>query len=257
MTKTHLVIPDQHAHPDYPNQRADWVGKLIKDVKPDVVVNMGDAADMASLCSYEKGKSSFVGRSYEKDINSHLEFQDRLWLPFRRSKRKLPHRIVLEGNHEHRIKKALSTDPELEGERYGISFKDLDFDSYYDEVVEYHGGTPGISDIDGISYAHYFISGVMGRPMSGIHHAYSLLQKNHKSCTCAHTHLIDWRVETKLDGTKMMGLVAGVYQDYSSDWAGDANRLWTSGVWIKRNVENGMYDPEFVSIERLQREYGA
>jgi 3',5'-cyclic AMP phosphodiesterase CpdA len=54
MSKVHLIIPDQHAHPEYLNKRADYVGQLIKDLKPDVVINLGDAADIASW-SFKKG----------------------------------------------------------------------------------------------------------------------------------------------------------------------------------------------------------
>jgi len=104
---TYLLVPDQHAHPDHNNDRADWVGELLVDLKPDVVVNMGDAADMASLSDYDKGKRSFHGRAYKKDIEAHLDFQERMWAPLRRQKKKLPRRIVLEGNHEHRIWKHL------------------------------------------------------------------------------------------------------------------------------------------------------
>lgn len=253
---THLIIPDQHAHPDYNNDRADWVGQLIKDIKPDLVVNIGDAADMESLSSYDKGKASFHGRNYEKDIESHLEFQERMWAPIKRSKKKQPYKVVLEGNHEHRIKRALEYSPELEGDRFGVSFKDLDFDSYYHEVIEYKGQTPGVYTHDGISYAHYFISGVMGRAIGGEHHAYSLIAKNFTSCTCGHSHTADWAVRTDTGGKKIMGLVAGVYQDYNSGWAGHVNDLWWRGVVVKRNVEDGCYDPEWVSIERLRKEYG-
>lgn len=256
MSKTHLIIPDQHAHPDFNNDRADWVGKLIKDVKPDLVVNMGDAADLASLSAYDKGKASFFGRSYEKDITAHLDFQDRMWHPMRKSKKKLPHAVVLEGNHEHRIKRVLDLDPHLAGHSHGLSFKDLDFNKYYGDVVEYSGQTPGIFTADGISYAHYFISGVMGRAIGGEHHAYSLLSKNYMSSTCAHSHLVDWSVRTDLLGKKTMGLVAGVYQDYHSPWAGDVNRLWWSGVVIKRGVEDGVYSPQFISLDQLKKEYG-
>jgi predicted MPP superfamily phosphohydrolase len=45
MGKTHLIIPDPHAHPDFNNDRAVWLGELIKDLKPDVVVNLGDMWD--------------------------------------------------------------------------------------------------------------------------------------------------------------------------------------------------------------------
>lgn len=256
MSKVHLVIPDQHAHPEHHNDRADWLGKLIKDLKPDVVVNLGDAADMPSLSAYEKGTKAFVGRAYEKDITSHLDFQERMWEPTRKSKRKRPTAVVLEGNHEHRIKKAINIQPELEGDRYGVSFKDLDFNRYYHEVIEYEGSTPGITTIDGVSYAHYFISGVMGRPIGGEHHAYSLLAKHYSSCTCGHSHLADFSVRTNVHGKKIMGTVAGVFQDYTSGWAGASNSLWWRGLVIKRNVEDGVYDSEFVSIDRLRKEYG-
>ena len=44
--KTHLILPDSHAHPDYSNDRYTWIGKLIMDIKPDVLINIGDTADM-------------------------------------------------------------------------------------------------------------------------------------------------------------------------------------------------------------------
>lgn len=257
MTKVHLVIPDQHAHPDHGNERADWLGALIKDLKPDVVVNLGDAADMASMSTYDKGKGSFHGRNYQKDIESHLDFQERMWYPIRKSKKKQPDKYFLEGNHEYRIKRAIDLNPELEGDRFGVSFKDLALQDYYHEVVEYVGSTPGIVTIDGVSYAHYFITGVSGRPIGGEHHGYSLIAKNFSSCTCGHSHTIDWAVRTDTSGKKIMGLVAGVYQDYQSSWAGHINDYWWSGVVIKREVENGVYNPQFVSIEELRKEYGS
>ena len=58
-----MIVPDPHAHPDFHNERADWLGKLIKDLKPDGVINIGDAADMPYLCSYDKGTRAFQGRS--------------------------------------------------------------------------------------------------------------------------------------------------------------------------------------------------
>jgi len=256
ISKVHLICPDQHAHPTFNNDRADWLGQLIKDIKPDVVVNIGDAADLASLSSFDKGKASFVTRNYERDILSHLDFQERMWKPSKKSKRKRPHRIILEGNHEHRVKRAIDLSPELAGDRFGLSFNDLDFKHYYNEVVEYEGQTPGIISVDGIAYAHYFVSGLMGRPIGGIHHASSLIAKNLTSSVCGHSHTADWSVRTQPDGTKIMGLVCGVYQDYRSDWAGHVNDLWWKGVVVLRGVEDGHFDPEFISIKRLKEEYG-
>lgn len=253
MGQVHLVIPDPHANPEFNNDRADLLAKLVIDVRPDVVINLGDQFDMASLSGYDKGKRSFVGRSYANDINSGLEFSDRLWSPVRATKKRLPYRVFLEGNHEHRIEKALDLSPEMEGT---IGFKDFDLDHYYDEIVRYDGSTPGIFSIDGIAYSHYFISGVMGRPISGEHPAYSLLAKLGSSCTAGHLHTTDYCVRTNVHGVKQHGLVAGCFFDYNSSWAGNANGLYWRGVIIKRNVDNGNYDPEWVSIDSLRKEYG-
>lgn len=252
MSKTILVIPDPHAHPDHDNSRADLLANLIIDVRPDIVVNLGDAADMASLSSYDKGKRSFQGKSYRKDLDAHLEFQSRMWDPVRARKKKLPYSLVLEGNHEHRIEKALDLSPELEGT---IGFSDLAFDEYYDQVVRYRGGSPGRVNIEGVTFAHYLPSGVMGRPIGGLHPASSLLSKQFKSCVVGHLHTADYSIATDGDGRKIHGLVAGVFTDYDFDWAGDVSHLYWRGVVILNNVADGNFDPEFVSIDRLKRIY--
>lgn len=253
MSKIHLVIPDPHAHPDHNNERFDWLAKLIIDLKPDVVVNLGDHFDMPSLSGYDKGTKGFEGRRFVKDIAAGVEAHERMWEPVKRTKKRLPYRVVLEGNHENRLKRAVNAAPELDG---AIQFGAYEFDRYYDKVVEYTGNTPGSTEIDGVHYSHFFSSGVMGRPIGGEHPAYSLLTKLFVSATCGHVHTADYAVRTNAAGNKIHGLVAGVFQDYTSGWAGAANDLWWRGVVIKRDVGMGRYDPEFVSMERLRREYG-
>lgn len=249
---TILFITDSHAHPEFNNDRADHLGKLICDLRPDVVVHGGDSADMSSLCDYDKGKKSFQGRSYRKDIDSHLDFQDRMWHPIKKTKKKMPTRIFLEGNHEYRIKKAIDKSPELDG---AISFNDLQLKDYYNEVIEYSSSTPGVCTINGINFAHYFVSGVMGRPIGGEHHGYSLITKSLVSSVCGHSHLLDFAVRTNTNGSKVMGLVGGCYQDYESSWAGECNKLWWRGLTILRNCDGGSFDPQFVSLSKIRNEY--
>ena len=249
----HIVIPDSHAHYKHSNHRAIWLGKLITDVRPDCVINLGDTADMPSLSSYDKGKRSFQGRSYSQDVAAHGDFQEKLWGTVRKSKRKLPRRITLIGNHEQRIDRAIEHQPELAGT---IGYEDLELDRWYSDVVPYEGQTPGTICVDGIHYAHYFISGVQGRPLGGEHPAYTLLGKKFASCTQGHSHTSDYCVRQTEAGRRIQALVAGCYVDYHTDWAGTSNRLWWRGVVVKRGVSDGSYDPEFISIERLKREYG-
>lgn len=251
--EVHIVIPDPHAHFEFSNDRADWLSHLIMDIKPDVVVNLGDMFDMPSMASYDKGKKSFQGRTFAKDIEAGLDFDDRIWEPIRRAKKKMPRAIFIEGNHEHRLKRAIDLQPELDGV---ISFADFDLKRNYDDVVEYTGGTPGIIEVGGIVYCHFAISGVMGRPIGGEHPAYSLLNKQFQSITQGHIHVFNHCTRTTAQGKRIHGMVAGVYQNYDSPWAGEINKLWSSGVVIKRGVNDGNYDHEWISIERLKAAYG-
>lgn len=253
MGRTHLIVPDSHAHPDHNNDRADWLGRLIADVKPDVLVHIGDSADMSSLSSYDKGKRQFQGRSYRKDIDAHLDFQCRMFAPIRKLKRRLPYSVFCEGNHEHRIERAIDLSPELEGT---IGFKDLALEEYYDEIVRYSGQTPGIKEIDGVTYGHYFVGGIAGRPLGGIHAGYAIATKKFSSATCGHSHLFDTSWHVDLTGRPIIGTVVGCYQDYDNDWAGEVAQLWNRGVVIKRHVENGGYDLQYIRLETLRKEYG-
>jgi len=246
----HLIIPDQHAHPDYHNDRFVWLGKLIADLRPDVVVNIGDMADMPSLCSYDRGTKGFEGRRYKLDITSALDAQDKMLAPLKKAKKKRPRLIFCEGNHEHRISKAIDSDAVLDG-TIGLGDLELerngwDFYPYLQPVV-----------VDSIAYSHFFTSGVMGRPVGGEHPAKTLLNKQHMSCTAGHSHTLDFATTTDAASRRIMGLVCGCYQDYLSSWNDPQSEgLWWSGVVIKRHVEDGTYDPQFVSINALQKEYG-
>lgn len=246
----HLVIPDQHAHPENNNDRFEWLGKLIVDLRPDVVVNLGDMADMPSLCTYDKGTKGFEGRRYKQDVNVTIDAQERMFAPIKKAKKKLARYVLTLGNHEERINRAISSDAILDGT---IGMQDLQFKEYGWEVHKFL--SPAI--VDNIAYSHYFTSGVMGRPVGGENPAKSLLNKQHMSCTAGHTHTLDFASDTNAAGKRIMSMVGGCYLDYASGWNNPQSEdLWWSGVIIKRNVEEGTYDPQFVSINALRKEYG-
>ena len=251
MSKTIVVLPDQHAEPAHNNDRADWMGALIADVKPDIVVNIGDAADIASLSTH----SDVNFGNYEQDISVHLNFQERLWAPMRKAKRKQPRRVFCEGNHEYRITRAIQARPELSGDVYGLSFKDLDLSRYYHNIVRYENDTPGIINIEGVDFAHYFISGVMGRPTGGVNHARSNLMKNLNSCVQGHSHLFDYSEITNASGKTLQGVVCGVGSEQAPEWAGNRAKLWRPGVLILRGVEDGNFGMQWINMKELMNEY--
>ena len=139
---THLVIGDPHCNPKASNDRFLWAGKMAHDLKPDTIICMGDFASMDSLSSYDKGKKSFEGRRYRKDIDHAHDALEKFnkGLNGRR-----PRKVMLLGNHEDRIDRIIDETPELDGT---ISTKDLNFKEFGWEVIPYQ--EPMV--VDGVHY---------------------------------------------------------------------------------------------------------
>lgn len=257
MSKTAIVWSCAHADPSHSNERFNWLGKLIYDIKPDYCIDLGDGADMRSLNSFDtRYPQAIVSQSYQADIECYNDSQERLRHYSKVNKRKRPYWIGFEGNHCHRIHTALAHDPRLEGDKYGVSFSHLQTDHWFDAYHRYENGGPAIADYDGVSYAHYFSSGNFGSAMSGIHHAYSLLQNRNHSSTCGHSHKRSVYFKDGSHPHGIIGLVAGCFKGGDESWAGQANKDWWKGVVIKREISNGMYEPQFVSMEALKKAYG-
>lgn len=257
MAKTAVVFTCAHSSPDVSNERFTWLGNFIEDIKPDYVVDLGDGADMSSLNSYDsRYPKAIVAQSYEADVDCYNEAQDRIWGRYTLKKKKRPFRIGMEGNHENRIKKAVALDPRIEGGRYGISFSHLQTDHWFDEYYEYRNGGPDITVVDGVSYAHYFSAGNYGTAMSGMHHGYSLIQQRHSSSVCGHSHKRSVYFKDDAYPKPSIGMVVGCYKGKEEGWAGQANNSWWRGIVVMRSVDSGVFDPEFISMDRLKEAYG-
>ena len=259
MSKTVVVYSCAHTKPEVSNSRFDLLGDFLYDLKPDMVFDLGDGADMGSLSSYEdRYPKQVVMQNYGDDIETYLDAQERLRHKFRHMKRKKPFWVGMEGNHEHRIKKALAHDPRLEAKdsNYGISFKHLQNDYWFDDYHEYTNGAPAISTYENVDFAHFFSSGNLGRAISGDNHARSLLTKRHRSSVCGHSHFRNLAFDDAVRPKGLVGLVAGCYKGSQEAWAGQANNGWWKGVVVLHNFEDGMFEPEFVSMKRLEEEYG-
>ena len=82
MTK-HLVLPDCQIRPGDDTTFLTCIGQYILEKRPEVVVCLGDFADMPSLSSYDNGKKSFEGRRYSKDVVSVHTAMDALLSPIK------------------------------------------------------------------------------------------------------------------------------------------------------------------------------
>ena len=255
--KTAIVYTCSHANPEVPNDRFDWLGSLIYDIRPDYVVDLGDAADMDSLNSYDTSSpKAVVAKSYESDIKIYRDAQERLRYKFKKAKIKRPRYIGFEGNHEHRIKLAVERDPKVRGKDYGLDFSHLGTSTFFDEYYEYDCGQPALKEIDGVLYGHY-VTTATGKSLSSKYHGSALVEKMACSVTVGHSHNFSYHYKGDARPRPIHGLVCGCFKGARTSWAGQGNEEWRQGVVIKREINNGDYDIEWVSLKRLEREYGS
>lgn len=257
MSKTVIVWSCAHADPQANNDRFTWLGNLIYDLKPDMCIDLGDGADMRSLNSYDtRYPQAIVSQSYEADIESYNDSQDRLRWKFKHHRKKKPFWVGFEGNHENRIKKAIANDPRLEGQKYGVSFSHLQTDHWFNEYHEYNNSGPALASYDGVLYSHFISGGNYGTAISGIHHAHSLLSKVGCSVSVGHSHKYGYYYQGSTFPNPIIGHVVGCFKGKEESWAGQANNEWRHGVVVRRHLENGVYDHEWISMRALKEAYG-
>ncbi len=255
MSKRIIVIPDTQCAPGQDFTFLSWIGKYIADKKPDVIVQIGDFADMESLSSYDVGKKSFEGRSYTADIKAAHEAMDYLMIPIlkervrlenNKKKRWNPRMVLTLGNHEHRIDRAIENDRKLEGL---ISIDDLNYEEHW-EVFPFL--QPVV--IEGICFSHYLCSGIMGRPITT---ARMLLTKKHMSCIVGHQQGRDVAYSHRADGRAITAIIAGsCYQHNESYLNHQTNEHWR-GILLLNEIVDGTFDECFVSLNYLKAKYGS
>lgn len=253
MTK-HLFIPDVQAKEGVPLSHLAWAGQYIIDKRPDVVVIIGDFSDMPSLSSYDKGKKSFEGRRYKKDIAAARLAMDTLLGPLKRHNahmRKVkqaqyrPRLVLTLGNHEERIKRAVENQAELEDV---IGYHDLPYEDW--EVHDYL--MPVV--IDGVLYTHFLANPMTGRPYTGS--ALNQLNKVQHSFCVGHKQTLDHATYFTPLGKQTTGIIAGAFYQHDEEYKGYQGNAHWRGVVMLHDVHEGQFDPMFVSIEYLKRRYG-
>ena len=251
----HLVIPDCQIRPGDNLDYLERIGKYIVDKQPDVVVQIGDFADMSSLSSYDVGKKSFEGRRYRHDVEASQAAMARLLSPIndynaqqrRNAKKQYKPRMILTlGNHEDRITRAVNSDPKLDG-TLGIS--DLGYQTFGWEEHPFLE----VVTVDGIAYSHYFVTGVAGRPASS---ASVLLNKKHMSCIAGHQQGRQAASAYRADGKRITAIIAGSCYEHNEDYMGPQGNQHWRGLVVLHDVNDGQFDEMYVSLEYLGKKYG-
>ena len=243
----HVVIPDTQIGPGVPTVHLEWIGQFIADEYAGddlTIIHLGDHWDMPSLSSYDRGKGPMEGRRIVEDIRAGNRGFALLDAPISAVPKWEPRKVVLRGNHENRITRAVEENAQIEG------LLSLDLLNTLDWEVH---GFLDVVDIDGVAYSHYFYNPMTGRPYGGQNIDTRLKTIGH-SFTMGHQQGLGYGLRDVL-GQMHQGLVCGSAYLHEEAYKGPQGNAHWRGIVVCNQVENGSYDPSFISLDYLCRRY--
>ena len=255
---THLMIPDTQCKDGIDMEYLRWAGEYIAEKQPEVIVHIGDHADMPSLSSYDRGKRSAEGRRVYKDIEAAITGMNILLTPIKElqdlQKKEFgkvlykPKMVLTLGNHEERIKRHVNANPELDG---FLSYDNLMYKEMGWEVFDFL--EPAI--INGVTYCHFMANPMSGKPYGGM--AMNVLKNVGESFCMGHKQTLD--IATRFlpaSGKQQWAIIAGAYYEHDEDYKGHQGNHHWRGLVVKHNVKDGSFNPMFVNLEYLKDRYG-
>ncbi len=257
--RTHLVVGDAHFNPSEPGlERADWLGRAIVDLRPDVVVILGDWWSLDSLSRFSPpGSLTMEGARLADDLDVGREALGRVRKQLDdanrnvRGKNKIaPEMHLTLGNHEERLLIQLEETPSrlmgfLDEGSFGAALYGFLQHSFLEDIT-----------IDGVAYCHYFDRHGRPPPANSKYPAGSVLAQQHRSVVFGHTHRLAFALEPA-GATRIQALNAGCYFEHREEYAKSSNiALWWRGLCVLRNVHQGTFDLETISMSRVREKYG-
>ena len=240
------VLTDAQVRRDVPINHLAACGRYLTEIRPDVILCIGDFADMPSLSTYTApGSLDSEGLRYEDDIAATKAGMHAFLKPIRAVRGYAPKLILTYGNHEDRITRTRALNPRT----FTGTLDDLGYEAA--GWTTYPFLQPVV--INGVAFCHYFPSGVMGRPITT---AAVLLRKLHMSAFAGHQQGRDIAYARRADGSSLTAIISGsCYQHDESYLSPLTNKHWR-GMYVLHEVKDGTFDEMAISINYLLRKFG-
>ena len=251
----HLIIFDMQVTPQSDLRHLPAIGNYIVEHQPEVLICIGDWWDMFSLNHYDKGTKKAEGARYQEDIDAGKKAMWSMLRPVRqynegraavKKKQYRPKMHFTLGNHEIRINKHVNAHAILDG---AIGLHDLKLQEFGWTVHDFL--EPVI--IDGVEYVHYVQNRNSPSPKASSKIA---MDQTKISVTQGHRPCLDISTGWSDEKGMMWSITCGAsYLDDEEYKGPQGNKHWR-GIVHKRNVHNGDFDPTFLRLETLMKEYG-
>jgi hypothetical protein len=168
----------------------------------------------------------------------------RLVAPFQSIPGYAPELHLTQGNHEDRLDRFANEHPYLE-EVVGTHM--LRYEEFGWKVHPYLD----VATIDGIDYAHFFISGEMGRPVAS---ARALMNRRKaRSAVMGHVQRTDCAFDPV---THQWFMFCGICYLHDEAYLNQQSNSHRRQILVLHEVEDGRCDPMWVSLNFLRKAYG-
>lgn len=244
-----LVIGDTHDSPHIVQDRFKWIANHIKKTKPDYIIHIGDFGSFDSL-SYFQANDTQQGKlkdAFMIDINSMRNALSILSDAIEG----IPHHLCL-GNHEMRVHKFEEKIPEIQG-----LMKKALYDSFHDRgwtTTEYGE----FKFIGGVGFVHAPLN-IMGKEYGGKNGEVQVANDTLHDVVFGHTHKHrDWKAPKIGDSqwVRIVNVGCSLPQDHVEEYAKLNMTGWSWGIVELDIWANHIQDSKFISMSRLEKEYG-
>lgn len=242
MTRKHLAIGDHHRRPGLDNADTVMLGELIEYALPDVIVDIGDFADMPSCSGWDTDAARFGLESVAADIESanvaRAILNKHIGKARKRNPRWDPVCIAVAGNHENRLNRLLS---QAQFARFRDCIPAFDYEGW-----NYYPFLKPVS-VDGVTYIHYL---PYGKRAAAADNARLMLRHARRSVVAGHSHMFDWHQEVDSFGGRMIALQVGCSFLHEEEYNPLSHRYWRGAV-VLRDVKDGAFDVDAWSFARI------
>lgn len=243
------VIPDTQDEPLAPKDHWAWIGRWVRDRRPDVLVLLGDGPDMGSCSTHDDaGSLAAEGRSIEDDLGS---FRQCLSILKAEMGSAAPERHVTLGNHEDRLRRYINANPSL---RHTYAKDPFHYEAFGWKVHPFL--KPVV--IAGTAFCHFYprsSSGKVTQTRNGAPSALAQVRREMRSCVAGHTQGLDVAC-LAVGGRVLRGVQAGSCYLHEYDYLSHQGNGHWAGVLELNEAHDGYFDLCEVSLEYLCRKYG-
>lgn len=228
---TVLVFSDAHVIPRKLSSAQKAMLSMCKSLNPDMIVNLGDIFDFASISSYDK--MAWENRfSLEEELDAGINYMKDIQKASPNSKK-----YFLYSNHDCRYNKFLA--------KHAPQFKGVKGFSLEDHIPEEWVNCMSLNLNKNTMFLHQY--------NGGVHAGYNNVVKSGISIVTGHTHIMECKPFTDYNGTRygiQTGTLSSIKDNPFFNYTVGTPLNWMAGAVFLTYIDGELQMPEFMTINK-------